>query len=351
MREPTTDLIQGTLDLLILKSLSLEPMHGFGIARRIEDVSRGVFKVNPGSLPHRVSAARTRRLARLGMAWRPRTPGAPGSTPSRVPAAASCRSKPRTGRVVCLPLHASSRPRVSRMSLWRQVRSGLWVLLRRSAADRDVTDEVQHYLDQATAAHLARGLSASEAGRAARLELGNVTSVREEVRAYGWENLVGTFIADLRYAARGLRNSPGFTVLTVLTTALGMGATTAIFSVVDPVLFRPLPYPDAGRVARIWEIGKSGSHNSATFGMYRELVQRSRSFASMAIMRAWLPTITGSDEPEQASRAAGQRQLFPRARGYTGARSRLCAWRRRSRRAAGRDPERCVLAPGDSRRP
>jgi PadR family transcriptional regulator PadR len=68
MTEPTTDLIQGTLDMLILKTLSLEPMHGFGIARRIEQVSRGVFKVNPGSLL--VAFQRLERAGLLDSEWR-----------------------------------------------------------------------------------------------------------------------------------------------------------------------------------------------------------------------------------------------------------------------------------------
>jgi transcriptional regulator len=68
MDEPTTDLIQGTLDMLILKALSLEPMHGFGIARRIEQVSRGVFKINPGSLL--TAFQRLERVGWLNSEWR-----------------------------------------------------------------------------------------------------------------------------------------------------------------------------------------------------------------------------------------------------------------------------------------
>jgi PadR family transcriptional regulator, regulatory protein PadR len=68
MEQPTTDIIQGTLDMLILKTLSLEPMHGFGISRRIEQISRGVFKVNPGSLL--TAFQRLERAGLLGSEWR-----------------------------------------------------------------------------------------------------------------------------------------------------------------------------------------------------------------------------------------------------------------------------------------
>src|SRR5215207_716047 len=139
------------------------------------------------------------------------------------------------------------------MSAWRQVTRGIRALFNRSAADRDVSDEVEHYLEQATAAHIARGLSAPDAARAARLELGNVTVTREQVRTSGWEHGIDTALADVRYAARRLRASPGFTAITVLTLALGIGATTAIWSAVNAVLFRSLPYPNASRIVTVWD--------------------------------------------------------------------------------------------------
>ncbi|MFL5517660.1 MAG: ABC transporter permease, partial [Gemmatimonadales bacterium] len=185
------------------------------------------------------------------------------------------------------------------MSLWRQAVRGLRTLINRSAADRDVADEVQHYLEQAAAAHVARGLSPEEALRAARMELGGVTGAREQVRAYGWENAVESLWADLRYAARRLRTAPGFTTVTVLTLAIGVGATTAIFSALNPILFRSLPYPDAGRITAVLEAASDGSRNAGTFGMYRGLSERTRSFAALAVLKPWQPVMTGPAEPEQ----------------------------------------------------
>ena len=190
------------------------------------------------------------------------------------------------------------------MSLWRQGTHGLRSLVRRRERDRDIADEVQHYLDEATAAHEARGLSPDEARRAARIELGGVTRVREQLRSSGWESGVDALIADLRYTARRLRNAPAFTAITVSTLAVGIGAATAIFSAVNPILFEPLPYPQAHRVVAIWEIGSDGSRVDGTFGMFRALAERSRSFDALAVYRSWQPTFTSADQPERFS---GQR--------------------------------------------
>jgi putative ABC transport system permease protein len=190
------------------------------------------------------------------------------------------------------------------MSLWRQLTRGLRVLTRRDAAGHAVDEEVQHYVEEAMAARLARGLSPEEARRATLLEIGNTTVMREQVQAYGWENLVSASAADLRYAARRLRSAPAFTAVAVLTLALGIGASTAIFSAVNPILFQSLPYPHAGSVAMIWDFGVDGARLDVTFGTYRELIQRSRSFDAIAVMKPWQPTLVGRTQPE---RLDGQR--------------------------------------------
>jgi len=190
------------------------------------------------------------------------------------------------------------------MSLWRHITRGTHVLTRRAAADQDVADEVQHFLDETAADLVARGLSPDAARREARLRVGNAAAVRDELRASGWENLVGTTLSDLRHAGRRLRLAPGFTVVCVITLALGIGASTAIFSAVNPILFEPLPYPDARRVMMLWDYGVDGGRIDVTFGTYREIVQRSRSFEAIGVMRLWQPTITGAAEPE---RLDGQR--------------------------------------------
>ena len=190
------------------------------------------------------------------------------------------------------------------MSLWRQLTHGLRRLMRPAAADQDIADEVDHYLEEAVAALLAEGVPAAEARRMVRLELGTASSVGEEARSYGWEQTVGVFLSDLRHAARQLRNNPGFTLVIAATLALGIGATTAIFSAVNPILFEPLPYPRAASVVMISDFGPGGAPQDTTFGTFLELIERSRSLDAAAVSKPWQPTMIGDAEPE---RLTGQR--------------------------------------------
>src|SRR5690349_21714620 len=120
------------------------------------------------------------------------------------------------------------------MSLWRQLRRGLSDLWDRTPRDRDTVDEVAHFRDALVADGLARGLSEEEAQRAAQLELGGETQLRETARSYGWERAVAYGIEDLRFAWRGLRSDRVFSLVAVCTIAIGIGAATAIVSAVRP---------------------------------------------------------------------------------------------------------------------
>jgi len=164
--------------------------------------------------------------------------------------------------------------------------------------NQEITEEIGQYFEEAAADWRARGLSEEEARRAARLECGNPVVAAEQVQSYGWENGVRTFLSDLRFAARQLCRNPGFAVISAITLALGIGASTAIFSAVNPILFKPLPYPHPGRILTIWN-EYEGARSDIAFGIFRELQQRSHSFETMAIFEPWQPALTGGTEPER----------------------------------------------------
>jgi putative ABC transport system permease protein len=106
------------------------------------------------------------------------------------------------------------------------------------------------------------------------------------------------WLQDFRYALRQLRRNPGFAFTSILILGLGIGATTAIFSAVNPILFEPLPYPQAGRLMMIWD-ADGGARIPQTFHTYREVAERNRAFDSLAVVKPWQPTLTGAEQPER----------------------------------------------------
>ena len=185
------------------------------------------------------------------------------------------------------------------MSLWRQISRGLRALTQRPTVDRELDDEVRDYFERARAELDLDGLSEREAARVARLRVGDASKCREEIRSYGWENVVETTLGDLRLALRGLAHSPIFAAVGILTLALGIGASTAIFSAVVPILVSPLPYPEADRIVMISDRDVDGARMDVTYGTYEEIVARSRSFDGLAVADAWRPALAGGGEPER----------------------------------------------------
>ena len=182
------------------------------------------------------------------------------------------------------------------MSLWRQFTRGLRVLADRKAADREIADEVSHYLEEATAAYVRKGLSPGEARRAARLDLGGITTVREQVRAYGWENALDAMAADFRYAVRRLGSAPGFTAASLITLALGIGASTAVFSVVSAVLLRALPYPNPERIVRVWEQAPDGHRMNLAEPNFQDFRAQNVTFAHLGEYSYFLSSVSGGSE-------------------------------------------------------
>ncbi len=146
--------------------------------------------------------------------------------------------------------------------------------------------ELQFHLEQQTAENIAAGMSAEEAHYAALRAFGNPTHLREQVREnWSWTTME-SILRDVRYGARTLLRTPGFSLMAVLVMALGIGATVAMFTVVHSVLMNPLPYKEPGRIARIYEVSSfsgTNNHMAVSGPDFFDWQKRQRSFAQMAI--------------------------------------------------------------------
>src|SRR5882672_2787088 len=176
--------------------------------------------------------------------------------------------------------------------------------------DEDFSQELDAHLELLTEQNIRRGMTPKEALRSAHVRLGGMTQLRETYRELGGLPVAETFFQDVRYALRTLRKSPGFTLVCVLTLGLGIGASTAIFSVVNGVLLRPLPYPNNGRLVRIEERHPGESAANFTYASYLDLEYESKSLESISAFRLWSFNLTGEGEPEQVSGALVSATFF-----------------------------------------
>jgi putative ABC transport system permease protein len=173
---------------------------------------------------------------------------------------------------------------------------------RRKDRERDLDRELRSALELEAEEQRENGLSVDEARHAARRAFGNLTLVKEEVREmWGWIFL-DQLKQDLSYAFRSMRKSPGFTATAVLSLALGIGANTAIYSMVRAVLFRQLPYRDADRLVAVWEWNREHSRiNTVSGGDYADWKVRNHVFEDLSYSWDVTYTYTGSGDPEAVS--------------------------------------------------
>ena len=132
---------------------------------------------------------------------------------------------------------------------------------------------------------MSAGMSRDAATRAARVEMGSVEAIKDDVRDVAWETRIDTFVQDLRFAVRSFLNTPRFTIPALLALALGIGATSAIFSVVRGVVLRPLPYDEPDRIVAVWETNRAAAGRNviapANFVAWRE---RNRSLEHLGMV-------------------------------------------------------------------
>ncbi len=144
------------------------------------------------------------------------------------------------------------------MGLVRRIRNLCRFLLRREELERELEDEFRSYLDMAVEESTGKGVSREEAIRVARLKLGGLEQLKEVDRSARIGSGLDCILGDLRYAFRTLKNNPRFTAVTVIILALGIGASTVVFSVVNAVLLSPLPYNNSDRLVWLWSVDPNG---------------------------------------------------------------------------------------------
>jgi putative ABC transport system permease protein len=185
-------------------------------------------------------------------------------------------------------------------------------VVRGNAEDRSMAADVESYVDLLTDEKIAAGLSPEAARRAARMEFGSVDAVKEEVRSVRAGAWLGQLAQDLRYALRMLRRDPAFSAIAILTLALGIGANTAIFSVVNAVLLEPPPYADSDRLVVLWErnraIGKERDPVAAL--NYLDWRQHNTVFDDLGAYRFRGYVLTHAGNPEQLMALAMTSSLF-----------------------------------------
>ena len=196
------------------------------------------------------------------------------------------------------------------MPLLVKVRSLLRNLFVSRRVEVDLDQEVRAHLEMLTEENFRSGMSLQKAQRAARIELGGIEQVKERVREERIGNWLHSVISDCRYGLRQLRKNPGFTAVAILTLALGIGATTAIFSVVYGVLLRPLPYPNANRIMAIFEVTSKGRPSRMADPNFDDFRDQNRSFKAIAKYSDNVASVSGASQPTRTTVAAVSPDFF-----------------------------------------
>ena len=189
-------------------------------------------------------------------------------------------------------------------------RTGVWLSHRQ--VDQDFDLELESHLDLLTEEGVRRGMSPEQAKRAARIRLGGHTQLKETNRELHGLPAIETFLQDTRYAFRMLRKNPGFTAVAVLTLALGIGANTAIFSVVYAVLLKPLPYTNPDQLFTAFQANTQQgiAETGCSYPNFEEWRAQNHVFSELAGINAHQLTLTGRGEPSVVNTSVVTPELF-----------------------------------------
>jgi len=178
-------------------------------------------------------------------------------------------------------------------------------------AEGELDDEIETHLRLLTERYVCRGMTQEVAAREARRQFGNVTLLKETNREMRRIRFIDTLIQDVRYGMRTLRKNSGFTFVTVITLALGIGANTAIFSVVNAVLLKPLPYYDPQRLVWVTEGIQFFGEENTTDNDYYTWQAQSKTFEHLVAYQSGNMYLTGRGEPERLDYVRATANLFP----------------------------------------
>lgn len=198
------------------------------------------------------------------------------------------------------------------MPLFSKTRSFLRYFFLRRSVEEDLEREVHSHQEMLADENARGGMDRKEAERAARIELGGIEQVKEQVREQRIGNWLRSILSDCRFALRQFRKEPGFTSITVLTLAVGIGANTAMFSLIDAVLLRPLPFHDPDRLVAVESIDLQDPTQGGDISYLAFLDWRSQnhSFEAMSVYNVTGLTYTGGAQPESVRSAVVSANLF-----------------------------------------
>src|SRR5215211_307761 len=197
------------------------------------------------------------------------------------------------------------------MKWFNILRDRLRALRQREIVINDIDRELRSHLELQVEANIKAGMSPAEARAKAMRSFGNVNRAVDAAYDVKGGGLFETLAQDIRYGARVLIKHKAFTVVAVITLALGIGANTAIFSVVNELLLRPLPYREADRIVMLWEVTPEGRHqNTTSRANFRAWRAQSTSYQQMAAFSDQRFTLTGDGEPEEVSGQLAVPEIF-----------------------------------------